>query len=155
MLSSEVETCRRQRVERRQANWRSFFHAMYRTRRRENRRTASTALTSDYYMDWYEPRYWSVVIVIMLLCIADAFFTVILINNGANELNPIVSRLLDGGVLWFFSLKYLLTAACAMIIMMHKRFQIFGLRGSHVLLVCAVGYIFLFHYQLMLLSHII
>lgn len=151
-MQIEKGACRRIVVERRQANLRSFFHAMYRTRRREVRRASVTAVSPTYYMDWYEARSWSVVLMIMLLCIADAFLTVILINNGAKELNPIVISLLNGGFMWFFVLKYLLTATSAMIIMMHKRFLIFGLRGYHVLLLCAAGYLFLFHYQIALIS---
>lgn len=133
-------------------NMQSFCFALVKSRRRTDRRT-TIAIAHTYYTDWYGPYTYAAALVMMLLCIADAAFTLILIEHGAQELNPFAAMLLENGVMWFFAIKYLLTTLCVVVVVMHKRFDIFGLRGYHLLLGCIAGYLVLINYQVaMLLS---
>lgn len=62
---------------------------------------------------------------IALLCAADAFLTLQLLANGADELNPVMAALLHRGVAAFVGTKLALTGACilALVVMSRYRFM--------------------------------
>lgn len=148
-MSEQLElpcgVCRRQQVERRQANLRSLFYAFFMSRRTTHRRTESPIA---YYSDDYGPPILGAALLLLLLCVCDSYFTLILIRYGSTELNPILAWALDRHVFLFFLLKYTVTAVCIVLTVMHKHFRVFGLKGYHVLFACLVGYGILIHYQL-------
>ena len=144
--------CQRQQLERRQPNLRSLIYALYMSRRKTHRRDAHTA---TYYSDHYGPYIFSAALVLMLLCIVDAYFTLMLLQYGSSELNPILDWALNKHVLLFFSLKYTVTAGCVVLTVMHKHFRIFGLKGYQILLGYLVGYGILIHYQLSMLMNVL
>jgi len=155
-MSEQLElpsgVCRRQQVERRQANLRSLFYAFFMSRRKTHRRTEYPI---TYYSDDYGPYILGTALLLLLLCICDSYFTLILIQYGSTELNPILAWALNKHVIVFFLLKYTVTAFCIVLTVMHKHFRVFGLKGYHVLLVCLVGYGLLIHYQLGMLLPIL
>lgn len=142
-----LDFSRREYDERRQSNLRSLFYALFKSRRRLQRRNEA-AIT---YNDYYEPVLLLLALALMLLCVLDAYFTLILIQLGSTELNPIMAWALNQHVMVFFLLKYGITAGCVVLTVIHRNFRIFGLRGIHFMVGFLVVYICLIQYQLSML----
>jgi hypothetical protein len=145
--------CRRQFVERRQANFRSMLYALIRARRKNDRRFASS--TSIYYSDNYGPYVTGGAVLLMLLCILDAYFTLMLLPYGSTELNPILAWALEQHVLLFFLIKYTVTAVSVVFTVVHKHFKVLGINGHHFLLGYLVGYAVLIQYQVSMLMRLL
>ncbi len=135
-------------VERRQANFRSMVYALFMSRRKTQRRSNEAVCC---YRDQYGPYMLTAALLLMLLCVLDSYFTLILIQYGASELNPLLAWALNKHVMFFFILKYVLTALCVLVAVVHKQFQVFGLKGYQVLIICILGYGILIQYQLSML----
>lgn len=141
---------RRNRTERRKMGFKSMYYALFFTRRRDPRRDGETIA---YYTDWYGYPLFFLALGIVLLCVADAFFTLQLISHGGNELNPLMAFLLDKGLDLFVATKMALTVGAIIVLVMHQRFAFFrSLRAFHVLLVTFFGYAALIVYELTLLD---
>ncbi|RLB86910.1 MAG: hypothetical protein DRH15_00290 [Deltaproteobacteria bacterium] len=61
---------------------------------------------------------------IIVLTLLDSFFTIHLVQNGATELNPVLSYYLGHSHLVFFAVKYFLTTATIFLILASE--NIFG-----------------------------
>jgi hypothetical protein len=142
------DACRRQRVERRQPNLRSLFYALFMSRRQGQRREGEEVAS---YIDHYGLYTFGAALTLMLLCITDAYLTLLLMQYGSVELNPILAWAMHKHVLFFFLLKYMVTGLCVVVAVMHKHFRVFGMKGSNFLLLCLVGYACLIQYQLSML----
>jgi Domain of unknown function (DUF5658) len=141
---------RRNRPERRRTGAKSMFYALFFTRRRDQRRDDEAIA---YYTDWYGVPLFCLAVGIVLLCVADAFFTLQLISHGGAELNPFMAYLLDKGLYFFVGIKMALTVAAIIVLVMHQRFAFFrSLRAMHVLLITFIGYGVLIAYELSLLG---
>jgi hypothetical protein len=68
-------------------------------------------------------------IIVMVLSLGDAILTLILISNGAIELNPIMNYLLNTGTTHFIVGKYSLTAGAVFFVLL---FNFYPLRGSKI-----------------------
>ena len=147
--TSQNTDCRRVRVERRQANLRSSFYALFYNRRRGDRRSGHS--DENAYVDVYGPKILIGAVAVMFFCVLDAFFTLILLERGASELNPFLAWMLEIDVMWFYTSKYLITAACVFWIVIHKRFDFFGLKGRHVMAGAVLAYVTLITYQVSML----
>ena len=66
--------------------------------------------------------------IIILLTVLDAFFTLDLVSRGGEELNPIMAYYLERGPLTFFAVKYLLTWASLTVILTLKEGTFFRAR---------------------------
>lgn len=88
---------------------------------------------------------------LIMLCLLDTFFTLILLADGAEEVNPLLAWLLEIDTLWFYAVKYTMTSLCIFWIIIHKSFTVFGLKGRHILLFAIGCYTVLISYQLSLL----
>lgn len=139
---------RRQGADRRQANLRSLIYALFMGRRHGQRRTNEDVIS---YIDYYGHFTFAVALTLMLFCIADAYFTLQLLRYGSTELNPILAWALQKHALYFFLLKYTVTAFSVVVAVMHQNFRLFGLKGLHFLLGGLVGYACLIAYQLSML----
>lgn len=64
---------------------------------------------------------------ILMLSLGDAFLTIILIEHGAVELNPIMDHLLKAGTLYFIMFKYGFTAASVSIVLLLNHYPLSGL----------------------------
>jgi hypothetical protein len=76
----------------------------------------------------HSPKTLAVILLIILLSITDAYLTLDLINRGAVELNPIMAYYLNHGALAFFAMKYLLTCASVIVILVIKDLYLFRTR---------------------------
>jgi hypothetical protein len=70
-----------------------------------------------HFFDRYNPKLFAAIIAILMLSIFDAILTLILIENGSSELNPIMAYLLEHGPLPFVIVKYCMTC-CGVVILL-------------------------------------
>lgn len=77
------------------------------------------------YVDRYGIQLFLLILAIILLGIADAFYTLYHVHvNYAIEINPIMNFLLGKSSNIFFHVKYLLTALCLIVLCLHKNIPI-------------------------------
>ncbi len=72
------------------------------------------------FFDRYPPKLFAAIAAILMLSIFDALLTLILIDKGSTELNPVMAYFLDHGLLPFIVAKYLLTSMGVVILLIFK-----------------------------------
>jgi len=77
-------------------------------RRRTIRR--GTDRKTHIYVDLYGHYLLLFLLLIVLLSIFDAYFTIFHVDQGAREINPFMNFLIGYGSITFFVIKYILTA---------------------------------------------
>ena len=87
-------------------------------RRREVRR--QTDKGRIVFLDRYGEIDFILILLILLFCIMDAFFTLILVDHGARELNPLMAFYLTLGPTTFVSVKYTLTGASVLLLIVYS-----------------------------------
>jgi hypothetical protein len=122
---------RRQQPDRRLNSTKSISIYTFRGRRKKARRVEEV---ENYYVDRYELRYLFLIISILILCFMDAFLTVILLQLGAQELNPFMLIFIEKDVVLSMVVKYVITALCLICILVHKNFRIFRNLRVHSLI---------------------
>jgi membrane glycosyltransferase len=80
----------------------------------------------NYYVDRYEPRYFVLVSLILILCVLDAYFTLKILDLGGREMNFFMFALLYKKPILAMAFKYLVTVFGVTIILVHKNFVVFG-----------------------------
>ncbi|MCH7728246.1 MAG: hypothetical protein IH991_17475 [Planctomycetes bacterium] len=95
-----------------------------------------------------------ILVIALLLCsLADAIFTLFLIDTGYTEVNPAMGYLLSQGVLPFVIGKYILTVLGLPILLIFQDHLLFGiLRVRNLTPMCIVAYLILLDYQISLLG---
>lgn len=73
-----------------------------------------------FFFDRYNPKLFAAITAILMLSIFDALLTLILIDNGSSELNPVMAYFLRHGLLPFIVAKYLLTSSGVVILLIFK-----------------------------------
>lgn len=114
---------RRSRADRRKNTVRSLIHGSFSPRRRSARREAEHTFTS---VDWHHPQWLAVAIITLLLCTADAFLTLVLLERGATEANPFMEPLVGGSPLVFAAVKMGLTSGGIIVLILLARVKVFG-----------------------------
>jgi len=99
----------------------------YNGRRQGARREGEGAET---YVDQPARRVTLLVYVILGCSVIDALLTLLYIEHGGGEANPIMAITINWGLTWFVALKMLLTAAGILMLAIHQNFR-FGLRGLY------------------------
>jgi hypothetical protein len=119
--------------------------------RTRNRRAAEHRLA--YFVDRFPPATLILILLLLLATLLDAVLTLTLLNAGGEELNPLMGRLLDHGVLAFLLGKYVLTAGGLPLLLIFKNFYLFGtrIRVGHLIPALVALYAVLIAYQLWLL----
>lgn len=103
--------------------------------------------------DSYEPRFLFITVAIILLSSLDATLTLILLKQGAVELNSVMATLIDTGEQEFINAKIALTAVSVVPLVAYKDHRMFNLiRVGSVLVMLLGGYATLVVYELALLS---
>ncbi len=144
--------CRR-RVDRRHYSPRSLVHYLYRNRRQAARRGADRE--RGYYVDIHDPVSMAVVLTVVVLCVADAFITLWLLQHGGKEINPLMDALIAQGPQIFFGVKFSITAVCVLFLLMHRHFLVFRwLRGHHLLYSSLAVYVVLIGYEITLIRSV-
>ncbi|MDH5218910.1 MAG: DUF5658 family protein [Gammaproteobacteria bacterium] len=147
----EQDSCRRDEGDRRQDHRKALLYSTFKRRRRGPRRDED--LRRGHYVDIHEPGIVVLTLGIVLLCVADAFFTLNIIARGGEELNPFMRSLLDRNVLLFFSVKFTITSLCLVFTIVHKHFRVFRMiSGYHILYSVFICYASLIYYEMYLLN---
>lgn len=68
--------------------------------------------------DYYSPKLFYAVILILMLTVADAILTLWLISEGARELNPVMAYFLGFGPTVFMTVKYMITSVSVVIVVL-------------------------------------
>ena len=105
-MAAEAGTDKRLENIRRQFGWRTVFFGFLRSRRRDLRRDADSDVI---FIDWHHPWLFFLSVGTMLLSCVDAFLTLILINNGMIEANPVMATLMGQGTNIFVATKLAMT----------------------------------------------
>jgi len=101
----------------------------------------------------YGSKAFTVILLIILLSIIDAYLTIVLTHRGAIELNPIMAFYLDWSPLAFFGIKYFLTCAAIILFLSVMNVSLFGTRvqGKVMLLFCLVAFGLVVQWELILM----
>jgi len=76
------------------------------------------------YVDLYGGRLWMALLWVALLNVADSYFTLIHLQAGGIELNPVADALLTTGRLGFVVWKSLLIGIALLVLCIHKNFYL-------------------------------
>jgi hypothetical protein len=109
---------RRCGMERRQSIRANFRYFLINGRRESARREEDR--TRVFFFDRYNQRIFAAITAILMLSIFDALLTLILIERGSTELNPVMAYFLEYGPLPFIVSKYLLTSFGVVVLLIFK-----------------------------------
>lgn len=98
------------------------------------------------FVDVYEPGLLFALLWIALMNTGDSFFTLVHLQNGGTEVNPVAAILLETGRTGFVALKSAVIASALCVLCIHKNFQLARLG----LWTAAGAYTLLFAYHLLL-----
>jgi hypothetical protein len=130
--------------DRRALTLRTLFTSGLSPRRRGGRR----ADDEESPVDFHEPRLLVPVVAMLLLSVADAFFTVTLMAAGAEESNPLLALVLNEHPRLFAVVKMALTGVGAVVLVALARARVFNLvRGSLFLYGLVAAYFALVAYE--------
>jgi len=114
----QLEKDRRILGDRRQKPTKPSGRSIFSGRRRSVRRRADRK--TYLYVDLYSPHLLLSLLIIILLSVFDAYFTIFHVEDGAREINPFMSFLIGYGNIYFFTIKYVLTALGLFILCIYK-----------------------------------
>jgi hypothetical protein len=73
------------------------------------------------YIDRYQQSQFAVIVLILFLSVTDAILTLLLISHGAVEINPVMAFYLGLGSYPFLFVKYALTSAGLVVLVVFQR----------------------------------
>jgi hypothetical protein len=121
----------RRRADRRTHVLRALLYGSFNPRRREPRRTDERALSA---VDWHHPQWLAIAMLIVVSSCIDALLTLMLVERGAYEANPLMAPLVGGSGLVFAVVKIGLTAGGVVLLTQLARMRAFGRISVGVLL---------------------
>jgi hypothetical protein len=148
---SEPMQERRDRHERRRSVLRALWRGNFERRRVAPRRHGERHAVVT---DWFHSQWLAVGILILLLCSADALFTLSLIAHGASEINPLMDPLVQGSGQAFAAWKVGLTAVGVILLTVLARLRVYGKAVGTILYLVLGMYAVLVGYELFLLQNI-
>ncbi len=107
MEFSTVIPEQRAREDRRDFSWRTVTYGFTFSRRHEHRRSADDEVI---FLDWHHPWLFFLATGTMLLSCTDAFLTLLLIEHGMVEANPVMNAVMTQGTTIFTGTKLAMTA---------------------------------------------
>jgi len=90
-------------------------------RRRDARRDEER---EGSYVDLYPRSVVLILVWVVLMNAADSYFTLVHLQRGGTELNPIADALLRKGMIPFVAVKSLLVALALLVLCLHKNFRV-------------------------------
>jgi len=121
--------------------------------RRSGDQYRNQRVQKGYYIDKYEPKMLVITLSILLLCLADAYMTILIIANGGEELNIFMDTLINKGMFNFIIGKYIITSGCLIFLLAHRNFHVFGnIEVSQILSSLLVIYILLIGYEISIIE---
>lgn len=144
-------TSKRTLADRRNFTAKTIFRGFIKPRRKQARRTSDVHALIDYY--GWGPMIASIMLIVLSAC--DAAFTLIIINNGGEELNPIMDYFLQLGTPIFVYVKMLVPLCCIFFFVACWNYKFFSIFRMRLFLLFSVAmYIVLIAYELVLLNRI-
>jgi hypothetical protein len=141
---------RRHGPDRRRESIKALFYGSFNPRRRGARREGELRISG---VDWHDPQWLAVAMLIVLFSCVDAFLTLTLIDHGAYEVNPFMAPLVGGSALVFAFVKIGLTAGGVVLLTLLARMKAFGrVPVSLLLYTVLLGYGALLVYEFRLLQ---
>lgn len=148
----DTEVDSRTSGERRRPTFQTFVRSSTTPRRRGGRREEER----DGVVDWHEPQLLFLALMIVVLSVSDAFFTLTLLTNGAVEVNPVLAYLLQNHPAYFAILKMTLTGVGVTVLVAMARKRVFKVvRVKTVLQWFLAGYVVLIAYEVWLMRAIL
>ena len=142
---------RRDHADRRRRVWWSVWYGSFNPRRRAPPRRLDDS--RFHSLDWHSSHLLAVAIGILLLSVADAFLTVVLLQGGANEVNPIMAALIYRSVALFAALKMGMTSLSIVLMVFLARYRFMRLlRVEWVLYGVLIAYASLISYEVWMLK---
>ena len=139
-------------TERRRYTGKTLYGTLFINRRRQSRRDGDQR---DSYIDWYGPESLAITVIILLLCCLDAFLTLILLNNGAVELNIFMDWLIKKDNQIFAITKIAITSLALIVLVMHFNFRIYRIFSVRYIMYALVPiYSLLIAHEINLLSQV-
>jgi hypothetical protein len=120
--STYEELTNQRQVDRRQPSLKTLLGSLTHCRRRKSRREGDHL---DSYTDWYGHWPFAAALIIILLCFADAFLTIVLLSNGAIEINTFMDWFIQKDTYMFTVVKMSMTGTALIILVMHFNFRIY------------------------------
>lgn len=151
LVESHLTHERRYRADRRSRPWWSVCYGSFNPRRRTPPRRVDDS--RFHSLDWHSAHLLAVAIGILLLCVADAFLTLVLLQAGAAEINPVMALLLYRSVAAFAVLKISMTGTCTISLVILARYRFMRLlRVEWVLYGVLITYMGLIGYEIWMLK---
>lgn len=142
---------RRARTDRRRRVWWSVYYGNFNPRRRTPPRRLDDS--RFHSLDWHSSHLLAVAIGILLLSVVDAFLTLVLLQGGAAEVNPVMAMLIYRSVTMFAALKIAMTGASIVLMVLLARYRFMRLlRVEWVLYGVLVAYVGLIGYEVWMLK---
>jgi Domain of unknown function (DUF5658) len=113
----------RRRGDRRQHVLRALLHGSLRPRRRSPRRAGELGVSA---VDWHHAQWLAIAVLIVVFSCSDALLTLVLIERGAYEVNPLMRPLVGGSAVAFTLVKIGLTAVGVVLLTQTARMRAFG-----------------------------
>ena len=108
------------------------------------RRRSGGRRSSDQtgYVDRYSRYDVALILAVFLMNVADAFFTMLWLDRGGKEANPVMDFFLDIGPTAFLIQKCIVVGAWLLVLLVHKNFR-FARAGLHISLLAYLVLMFL------------
>ena len=150
--TKDEKTIEQRQLDRRQPSLKTLLGSLRHSRRRESRREDDHL---DSYTDWYGHWPFAATLIIILLCFADAFLTIVLISKGAVELNTLMDWLIQKDIHMFAVVKMTMTGAALIVLVMHFNFRVYKYIAVRYLIYALVPlYSLLIFHELTMLANI-
>lgn len=118
MITSEFSFDSRVTTDRRSLSWRTVLYGFLRSRRRVHRREDEAEVR---FIDWHHPWLFFLSVGIMLMSSLDAFMTLLLIERGMVEINPVMAAIMGQGTALFAASKLFMTGTGVMMLVFMAR----------------------------------
>lgn len=132
---SAQDTVEQRQTDRRQTSVQTLLGSMFTCRRRHSRRFQDEI---NSYIDWYGPWPLAASILIITMCVLDAYLTLILLNNGAVEANLFMDWLIQKDVFTFTAAKMGITSLALIVLVMHHNFRVYKIIAVRYLMYALV-----------------
>ena len=139
-------------IERRTPSLSTLHGALFKYRRRGSRRHGEHI---NSYVDWYG--HWTLLatFTVILLCCTDAFLTIVLLSNGAAEMNVLMDWLIQKDIRSFAVVKMGVTGLALVVLVMHLNFRVYKVIAVRYLIFALVPmYSMLIAHELHMLSQL-
>ena len=121
--SSAAAAAERRHGDRRKRVLRALLQGNFRPRRLGPRRTGERSFS---VVDWHHPQWLAIGVLIVLFSCSDALLTLMLIEQGAYEVNPLMRPLVGGTGVTFALVKICCTAGGVVLLTQLARLRAFG-----------------------------